>query len=651
MRLQTKIQGHLLELEKPNKELKESEERYRLLFVGNPMPMWVFDRESLKFLAVNEAAVHHYGYSEEEFLAMTIADIRPKEDVPKLVDAVSRRVLGLSEAGLWKHRKKDGNTIDVEITSHSINFAGKGAELILAQDVTAQRKSEEKLRQSEERFAKAFRSSPLPITISTEQDGRYLDANEAFVKMIGYRREELLDKTSQHLRIWINPEDRKRLLEQLEKAAPAEPVETRFRTKSGKERQVQVSAERVDLDGIPCVLANTVDVTDSRRLEAQFRQAQKMEAVGRLAGGVAHDFNNLLGVILGYSDLAKELAPPQSPLHKHLDSIKQAGQRAAALTKQLLAFSRQQVVVPRVLNLNSVVHDTSKMLLRLIGEDVSLVLKPAEPLGSVKADLGQIEQILMNLAVNARDAMTGGGKIVIETSNVELDETYMEQHPPVLPGSYVLLSVSDTGCGMDAATMSHMFEPFFTTKEPGKGTGLGLSTVYGIVKQSGGYVWAYSEVGRGTTFRIYLPRVDATPQSLKTQRSDVVLNRGSETILLVEDDDLLRKLTAELLRSEGYTILEAADATTALAIVKKQPTSIHLVLTDVIMPGMSGGDLAAHLRPLNPKLAVLFMSGYAGDLVARAGIGEPDKFMIQKPFTKNSLLTKVRFVLDEIVHH
>jgi two-component system, cell cycle sensor histidine kinase and response regulator CckA len=614
------------------------------------MPMWVFDRVTLGFLAVNEAAVRHYGYSRDEFLSMTIADIRPDEDLPKLMESVSNRGAELSEAELWRHRKKDGTVIQVEITSHPISLSGRDAELILSHDVTEQRKNQESLRHSEERFATAFRSSPLAITISTEKEGRYVDANDAFVRMMGYERQEIVGRTAHELRIWADPDDRGQMVSQMGQTKPKEAVETLFRTKSGEERRVRISTERIVLDGEPCVLANTLDVTEARRLEEQFRQAQKMEAVGRLAGGIAHDFNNLLSVIMGYSDLAQDTTPPGTAVRKQLDQIKKAAERAAALTRQLLAFSRQQVLDPKVLNLNAVVNNVSKMLLRLIGEDITLSLKPGEPLGSVKADLGQIEQVLMNLAVNARDAMPGGGKIAIETANVELDETYAKQHPSLRPGSYVILSFSDTGCGMDAKTRSRLFEPFFTTKGPGKGTGLGLSTVYGIVKQSGGYIWAYSELDRGATFKIYLPRVDSPAQSLHSERLDLAFDRGTETVLLVEDDNSLRELTAELLRGAGYTVLEAADGNAAIELANPRLDSIELVLTDVIMPGMSGGDLIVHLRHLQPKakLAVLFMSGYAGDFISRAGVQESDRYVLHKPFTKKSLLNKVRSVLDEV---
>lgn len=645
--LEARVQERTLELDKANQELRASEKQYRLLFEGNPMPMWVVDRDNLRFLAVNQAAIRHYGYSGDEFFSMTIADIRPDEDVPRLVSSMARRVPGLSEAELWRHRKKDGAVIQVEITSHPITMDGRDAELILAHDVTEQRKNQENLRQSEERFATAFRSSPLAITISTEKEGRYVDANDAYTKMMGYQQEEIVGKTANELGIWVDPEDRERMVQQVDQPEQAEPLETRFRTKSGDERRVRISAGRILLDGKPCVLANTLDITESRRLEEQFRQAQKMEAVGRLAGGVAHDFNNLLSVIMGYSEIAQDAAPRGTAVRNHLDQIKKAAERAAALTQQLLAFSRQQVLQPKVLSLNAVVDSVSKMLLRVIGEDVTLNLAPGEPLGSIKADLGQIEQVLMNLVVNARDAMPEGGKIMIETANVELDETYARQHQSVKPGSYVMLSFSDTGCGMDATTMAQIFEPFFTTKEPGKGTGLGLSTVYGIVKQSGGYVWAYSEPMRGTTFKIYFPRVDGPAEKLSAPRPELVFDRGTETILLVEDDDAVRALIAELLRGAGYTVLEANGANTAIEMAERHRNSIHLVLTDVIMPGMSGGDLIVHLRALQPNLAILFMSGYASDLIGRAGVTEPERFLLHKPFTRKSLLTKVRAMLDD----
>jgi len=631
------------------RRLKESREHIQQILTAS-QDAFISSNERGMITEWNPQAEVYFGYSATEALGKPVSAMVSPSPYRETQSRVQQDLLERGKDGDSNKRMeltalhRSGREFPVELSTSHVTGASRNSFNAFIRDISDR---QEKFRQSEERFESVFRSSPLAITISREGDGRYVDANDAFLKLVGYRREELLGKTAHNLSIWIEPADRNKMLEQLENAKPIEPLETRFRAKSGEERQVLVSAERIVLDGTPCILANTLDVTESRRLQAQFLQAQRMEAVGRLAGGVAHDFNNLLGVILGYSELATDLALTDSPIRRHLDGIKQAAQRAAALTKQLLTFSRKQVVAPQVLNLNVVVQTTSKMLARLIREDVSLVLKLADSLGSVKANFGQIEQILMNLVVNAKDAMPAGGKIVIETANVELDETYVERHTPVVPGPYVLLSVSDTGHGMDPITMSRIFEPFFTTKEPGKGTGLGLSTVYGIVRQSGGYVWVYSELERGTTFKIYMPRVDAAPESLKSEQSNVVFDHGTETILLVEDDNLLRQLTTELLTGAGYTVMEAADAKSAIEVVEKQSAPIDLVLTDVIMPGMSGAELIAHLRSIKPNLAVVFMSGYAGDLVARAGVAEPENLVIQKPFTRKGLLTKVRSVLNE----
>jgi nitrogen-specific signal transduction histidine kinase len=408
---------------------------------------------------------------------------------------------------------------------------------------------------------------------------------------------------------------------------------------------VEVSAELVQLDGEACILAITKDVTESKRLEQQMQGAQRMESIGRLAGGVAHDFNNMLGVIIGYSELLQERLPLTDPSRKNVDEIKRAAQRSATLTRQLLAFSRQQILDPRVLNLNSVLDNVSSMLRRMIGDDVQLVLLPEASLGSVKADPSQVEQILMNLAVNARDAMVGGGKLIIETANAELDETYLHTHPSAASGPYVLVSVSDTGHGISPKDMPHIFEPFFTTKGPGKGTGLGLSTVYGIVKQSGGYIWVYSEEGKGTTFKVYLPRIHGPAAQLEQPSAAAGVGGGTETILLVEDEESLRELTRSLLASGGYSVLEAADATIALAIALNHKGKIDLLLTDVVMPGMNGCELEQKLKASRPDLKTAYMSGYADEMIARHGVLSPGVDLLPKPFTRNSLFSKMRSVL------
>ncbi len=385
---------------------------------------------------------------------------------------------------------------------------------------------------------------------------------------------------------------------------------------------------------------------EHRRLEKQFLQSQKMEAVGQLAGGIAHDFNNLLTIIAGYSQLILDRLPPGDGVREKVEEIKNAGDRAAALTHQLLAFSRRQVLQPQVVDLNQVVANLDKMLQRLIGEDIDLVSLCPPGVGRVKVDPGQIEQVILNLAVNARDAMPQGGKLTIETANIELDESYASTHMAVKPGPYVMLAVSDTGHGMDPETQSHIFEPFFTTKEQGKGTGLGLSTVYGIVKQSGGNIWVYSEPGKGATFKIYLPRVEEAPQPKTEVERPAARLLGTETILLVEDEAAVRLLVRGTLEQSGYSVLDAGSGAEALVMANERTQPIHLLVTDVVMPGMSGREVAEHVTLAHPETKVLFMSGYTDDAVVRHGALESSAAFVQKPFTPDSLLRKVREVLD-----
>jgi len=382
-----------------------------------------------------------------------------------------------------------------------------------------------------------------------------------------------------------------------------------------------------------------------REKEEQLRQSQKMEAVGKLAGGIAHDFNNLLTAINGYSELTMRKLRPEDPLRRNIEEIKKAGDRAAGLTRQLLAFSRKQVLQPKVFDLNTVVAELEKMLHRLIGEDIQLKTALHANLGSIKADPGQIEQVIMNLVVNARDAMPHGGKLTVETLNINLDEEYAAHHVAVKSGSYVMLSVSDTGCGMDEETQARIFEPFYTTKEQGKGTGLGLSTVYGIIKQSGGNIWVYSEVGQGTTFKIYLPRTASGAPEYKRSTEPERSLRGSETILLAEDDEMVRNLVRTVLGTYGYQILEAVNGAAALSICEDSAEPIHLLLTDVVMPEMSGRDLANRFNHLRPDSKVLYMSGYTDESIVHHGVLDADAYFIQKPFAPDSLARKVREIL------
>jgi len=520
--------------------------------------------------------------------------------------------------------------------------------LAVQEDITERKEREQTIRTSEERLRTLFETVNL-IVLGIDADGRVNYVNPYMLQLTGYTSEETVgrDYFERFIPVAQRPEIT-RAVQELRDTGKHAHYQNAIRTKAGAERVISWhSIVLRDPLGHPTgTLSIGEDITEHAKLEQQYRQAQKMEAVGRLAGGVAHDFNNLLTAIFGYTDLLAEDLGPDHPGHPDLQEIRTAATRASALTRQLLAFSRQQVLQPVVLNLNDVVADIQKMLHRLLGEDIDLQASLTNDLGNVRADPGQIEQVIMNLAVNARDAMPTGGKLTIETANVDLAEQYATTHPPVVPGSFVMLAVSDTGTGMDEATKAKAFEPFFTTKEPGQGTGLGLATVYGIVKQSGGYIWLYSEPGKGAAFKIYLPRVDelATPAVRPAARAGGVA--GTETVLVAEDDDLLRPLACELLRKLGYHVLEARDSAEALKAARGHPGEIHLIVSDVVMPGGGGFELAKQIRAERPTMRVLFMSGYTDEAVVRHGLLERGLNYLQKPFTPAVLTRRVREVLD-----
>jgi signal transduction histidine kinase/CheY-like chemotaxis protein len=442
--------------------------------------------------------------------------------------------------------------------------------------------------------------------------------------------------------------------EQIEREGEVRGLEAAWKRRDGSASFVRESARvvRAEEGGVLYYDGTIEDITERRRLEEQLRQAQKMEAVGRLAAGVAHDFNNLLTIVIGYSDLALQRLSAGNRMRPPLEEIKRAGERAAWLTRQLLAFSRKQMLQPQILDLSSLLTNVEQMLQRVIGEDIELVMHLPPGLGRVKADPGQVEQVIMNLAVNARDAMPQGGQLTVEAANVELDSRYANRHQSVVPGHYVMVAMTDTGIGMDAKTQAHIFEPFFTTKEPSKGTGLGLSTVYGIVKQSGGNIWVYSEPGKGTTFKVYLPRIDQPVEGIAPGEPDVAeLSQGSETILLVEDEKAVRCLAREVLECRGFHVLESEGVVEALRVGERHKEHIHLLLTDVVMPEMSGRELAGHLAPLHPEMKVLYMSGYADNAVVHNGLLAPGTALLQKPFTAQALTRKVREVLDSAGDH
>src|SRR5579871_775645 len=499
------------------------------------------------------------------------------------------------------------------------------------------------LKDRDKKFRLLFEDNPQPMWVFDLETQEFLEVNAAAAALYGYTRDEFRCMRLSDLQ---GEEDARRMTAEIgADARPATGV-WRQRTKSGRFLDMEMAIHEIEYGGRKAGLAVLMDVTGRRQQEDQLRQSQKMEAVGMLAGGVAHDFNNLLTIITGYSQLMLNNLGPNDPNRHSAEQIMKAGERAAALTKQLLAFSRRQVLQPKVLDLNRVVKNSSSMLQRLIGEDIDLRLELDSDLGRVSADPGQLEQVLMDLVVNARDAMPKGGTLTIETRNRELDDEYVATHLNVKPGAYVQLGVSDTGHGMDEATRARLFEPFFTTKTVGKGTGLGLSTVFGIIRQSGGSVEVYSEPGSGTSVKVYLPRMDQ-PASVEAEVARRQLARGTETILLVEDDEMVRNLVRETLEREGYKLIDAADPADAARIAETYRGPIDLLITDVVMPKINGRDLAERITKRRRELKVLYMSGYTDHAIVNSGLLQKEVAFLQKPFTPAALTEKVREVLEQ----
>jgi two-component system cell cycle sensor histidine kinase/response regulator CckA len=505
------------------------------------------------------------------------------------------------------------------------------------------------LQKSEDTVLALLESASQAI-VSVDRHGRIVLVNRRAEEMFGYTREELLSETMEILL----PETARKPHENYREEYFARPrvrpmgigMELAARRKDGTEFPVEVSLSYVETADGAFAIAFVTDISARKNLEEQLLHSQKMEAVGRLAGGIAHDFNNMLTIISGYNRMILEGLSPSDPLRGFAEQVLKAADRAGALTNQLLAFSRRQVIQPRVVDLNQVIMAAEQMLRRLIGEDLELVLRLAPGSMNIKVDPGHIDQAVFNLAVNARDAMPQGGRITIETAAVQLDHNYARTHLGVEPGEYVMLAVSDNGHGMDAETRRRIFEPFFTTKQKGKGTGLGLATVYGIVKQSGGDIWVYSEPGKGTTFKLYFRRVREATSSLEEGHARPQQQRGSETLLVVEDEEAVRDLVATMLRRQGYTVLTAADAHEAIRLAEEHRDALRMLLTDVIMPRMSGKELAMELLRTNPKLQVLYLSGYTENTILHHGVLDEDVNFLAKPFSQETLARKVRTILD-----
>ena len=590
------------------------------------------------------------GYSPEELQASSAFEqIHPDDREQVRKAAEEARVRGSGKTLEYRFRHKNGNWLFIESTSSVIrNAKGEPEKLVIVnRDITERKKTEEALRRSETGFRTVVEDAPYGI-FRANAKARLLQVNPALQTMLGYESEEELLHSDLANDIFRQAGEYQRMIDQLIRAEEFKDMEMEWKRKDGTPITVRCSGRRGgEGNGSPAYFeVFAEDVTEKRILERQLRMAQKMEAIGRLSGGIAHDFNNLLGVIIGYSALLKRKLTESKALFDHALEIEKAGQRAASLTKQLLAFSRQQVLTPSVLNLNTLATDMEKMLPRLLGEDIEVRLVLDSELGQVKADQSQIEQVIMNLAVNARDAMPVGGKLRILTSNVELDRKYARSHPGSKTGHFVMLSVTDTGTGMDSETLAHIFEPFFTTKERGKGTGLGLATVYGVVKQSNGYIWVDSKLGEGTSFQVYLPRHNEQVL-VEEQKNDTEEKlRGSESILLVEDADPLRKLAHTFLESAGFHVMTAESGERAMEVVAGYLGTFDLLLTDVIMPGMNGRVLSEQLLPRQPGMKVLYMSGYTDSFIAGHGVLDPGTNLLHKPFTEEVLIRKIREVLD-----
>ncbi len=604
----------------------------------------------------NSGATKIYGYAADEVIGQPISILTPPDRPDEVAKFLKKIKSGEKIAHYETVRlRKDGQRIHISLSISPIKDASGRIVGVssIARDITSHQQAEEALGQSEAKYRALVETTHTGYVIIDSQ-GMVLDANPEYVRLTGHQRlEEIFGR---NVLQWTAPHDRERNIAEVGKCAArgfVRNLEVDYLSRNGRTVPVEINATVLQTADGTRILTLIRDITERkqteealRQIEEQLRQAQKMEAVGRLAGGIAHDFNNMLSAIGGYSDLLLLDLQDDDPRCQDVEEIKRAADRAASLTRQLLAFSRKQIFQPKNLDLNEVVDNLGKMLRRLMGEEIELATLGSPGLGRVMADPGQIEQVILNLVLNSKDSMPQGGKLTIETANVDLDESYTRQHLEVQPGPYVMLAVSDTGLGMDEETESHIFEPFFTTKEQGQGTGLGLSMIYGIVKQSGGHIWVYSEPGQGTTFKIYLPRVDQPREAAALPPVSAAAGPGAaKTILLVEDEEVVRQVARKILERNGYTILEADSGRAALRVSKEHPSPIHLLLTDVLMPKMGGRELVDRLTPQRPEMKVLFMSGHTENAIVHHGVLDEGIAFIQKPFRYEALLSKVSELL------
>ena len=639
------VQNQLLE---SSRELQKNLSLLQGITEGTTDSVFVKDLQG-RYLLINSAGANLLGRRVEEVIGKDDSELFTPETGREIM-AADRKVVESGRAQTYEEIGVSAGVARTYLSTkgpHRDSNGGIIGLLGICRDITDRKRAEQEFRQSQQKLRIHFEHTPLAV-IEWDTQLRITEWSPSAERVFGYSRQEAIGRDSSllvppALREHVDGIGRQLLTQKGGTRSTNDNL-----TKDGRTISCEwYNTPLVDESGQVLGVASLVqDVTERVALEERLRQSQKMEAVGRLAGGVAHDFNNLLTVIMGYSQILTDGLPGASRLKDATTQIRSAADRAAGITRQLLAFSRKQVLSPRVIDLNDVMLNLDTMLRRLIGEDVEVLTVPGRDLGAVRADPGQIEQVIMNLALNARDAMPNGGKLTLETENMELDASYASEHEPLQPGRYVMLAVSDTGTGMSPDTQAHIFEPFFTTKEVGKGTGLGLSMVYGIVKQSGGYIWVYSEPGRGTSFKIYLPRVDQLAEAIALEKRPASVRRGTETILLVEDDAQLRALTSSVLIHCGYKVLSAAGTEEGLALCRENHRDIHLLVTDVIMPGMNGRQLAEQVKQISPSTKILYVSGYTSNAIVHYGVLDPGLRFLPKPFSLAALVAKVREVLD-----
>jgi PAS domain S-box-containing protein len=638
--------------------LREEATMFRVAFEQAPVGICLVNPDG-RFLNVNGKFCDMLGYSVSELLSRTFQDITHPDDLGSSIEWFRNSLAGETTIADLEKRylHKEGHVVWGIVRGFLLRNVDGSARFFIThvQDITERKRAEEALRESEEKYKELYEEAPMGY-MEYDNKGRITKVNRRELEMLGYTAEEVVGEPAWN---FVMEKEKGQELIKAKLAGdkpPSKDLERTYIRKDGTTFPglIQDAIFKDRSGRIMGIRSTILDITERKRaekerekLEAQLRQAQKMEAAGRLAGGVAHDFNNMLGIIIGNVELAKMEVEPSEPIHNELQEIQKAAQRSANIVRQLLAFARKQTVSPKVVDLNDAVSGMLKMLRRLIGEEIELAWIPGHDLWPVKIDPSQVDQILANLAVNARDAIAGVGKVTVETANAVFDESYCREHEEALPGKHVLLALSDTGSGMTPEIMEHLFDPFFTTKEVGKGTGLGLATVYGIVKQNKGFIYVYSELGKGTTFKIYLPKLEGEAVVAPEKTDEKKIPKGTETVLVAEDEGALLNLARAILTRQGYTVLTARTPSEALSLAEEHQGEIHLLLTDVVMPEMNGRELMEKLYAKRPNIKGLFMSGYTANVVAHHGVLDKGVHFIEKPFSPIALGEKVREVLDK----